>query len=104
MEYDQLTCTECGLDWQRPKARGRKPKLCPKCLESPQMPTATVDNTETKKQSVVTQDSLLKYKPNTEWKCHSCGAYVKICVAINEPPSHSCKKRLNKVYDLELIK
>lgn len=103
MEHDQLTCDKCGLDWQRPKTRGRKPKLCPTCLQSPEQPTTTVDNTETKKTSV-NSDNKMRYKPNTEWKCHSCGAYVKICIAINEPPSHSCNKRLKKVYDLELIK
>lgn len=108
MEYDQLTCAECGQQWQRPKARGRKPKLCPTCLQALDLPTAkivysSIEHTE-KKTENVSVDKPLKYQPNTEWKCHTCGAYVKICIAINEPPSHSCSKRLKKVYDLELIK
>lgn len=28
---EQLTCTQCGLDFERVRARGRKPLLCPSC-------------------------------------------------------------------------
>lgn len=26
-----LTCTACGITWERPAQRGRKPKLCEAC-------------------------------------------------------------------------
>lgn len=97
-EFDQLTCIQCNLQWQRPKARGRKPKLCPSCLQAPASNSSNLTINAPKE-----EPSALRYKPNTEWKCHSCGSYVKVCIAIDEPPSHSCKKRLNKVYSLDLI-
>ena len=99
-EFDELTCIQCNLQWKRPKARGRKPRLCPSCLQAP---SASTDSSHLTINAPKQENTPLRYKPNSEWKCHSCGAYVKVCVAIDEAPSHTCKKRLHKVYLLELI-
>jgi hypothetical protein len=37
----------------------------------------------------------------TQYECPVCGVSVGIGVTIPEPPTHECKKRLNKVYELE---
>ena len=34
MELEELICEQCDKHWQRTKARGRKPKLCPTCISS----------------------------------------------------------------------
>ena len=34
MESEELICEQCDKHWQRTKARGRKPKLCPTCVAS----------------------------------------------------------------------
>lgn len=99
-EFDELTCMQCNLQWKRSKTRGRKPKLCPSCLQSP---SAFGDSSQLTINASKQERVTFKHKPNTEWKCHSCGVYVKVCVAIDESPSHACKKRLNRIYSLELI-
>ena len=107
MEYDKLTCIQCGSHWNRPKSRGRKPKLCPSCLQSPQISVEKQqeeDNDEIEA-PLIPEPPLAKtkYKAGSKWKCHSCLATVQIGVGHDEPPVHSCRKRLKKIYPLELI-
>jgi hypothetical protein len=103
MDLETLTCDSCGIKWNRQKARGRKPKVCPDCL------IKTVDDTEEEDtlEYIPVQpeppSAPTKYPPNTKWTCHSCSASVKVGVGINEPPTHACKKRLKKVYALERV-
>lgn len=35
MALETLNCTECGEDWERERKRGRKPKVCPDCKDTP---------------------------------------------------------------------
>jgi hypothetical protein len=106
MEHDQLTCIQCGLQWNRLKARGRKPKLCPSCLQAPndsKMPQE--DEDDQVEEIPVTPEpppARTKYRPNTKWSCSSCGVSIKIGIGINDAPTHSCKKRLKKIFPLEL--
>jgi len=104
MEYDQLTCIQCGSVWKRQKARGRKPKLCPSCLQSPVNSSQEQDSDEI---DIPVQEepppAPTKYKAGSKWVCRVCLASVKIGVGHDTPPTHACKKRLKKVYPLELI-
>lgn len=34
MTPEKLLCSTCGKTWERPKARGRKPKVCPSCRDN----------------------------------------------------------------------
>lgn len=104
MEHDELTCIKCNSTWKRPKARGRKPKLCPSCLQAPseELSSEEEDNIDIPVQEEP-PPAPTKYKPNTKWICHSCQAQVRIGVGINEPPTHACRKRTKKVFPLELM-
>jgi len=39
----------------------------------------------------------------SKWQCSSCLVSVSIEISIYDPPTHSCKKRLKKVYPLEKV-
>lgn len=103
METESLTCLQCSSTWNRQKARGRKPKICPSCV-------STLEKIETEEDDYEPEIPVLeelppsntKYKPGTKWKCPSCDISVKIGIGINDAPTHSCKKRLKKVFPLEL--
>lgn len=105
-EIEELICEQCDSQWNRSKARGRKPKLCPTCATSPTVIVIPQEQEEELIEIPITEESPpvpTKYKPNTKWKCHSCGAKVQIGVGINEPPIHKCPKRLKKVLPLEQL-
>jgi len=106
MESEELICEQCDKHWQRTKARGRKPKLCPTCIAS-SSPILVVETDEDIIENIPIAEEpppeKTLYKPNTKWICHSCGAFVKTGVGINLPPTHSCKKRLKKIYPLEKL-
>jgi hypothetical protein len=108
-EYEELICTRCDSAWERPKSKGRKPKLCPTCLQAPDQPVITSLSEEddiTSEDNFVIEEpppSPTKYQPNSKWICHTCHASVKVGVGINEPPTHACKKRMRKIFPLEQI-
>jgi len=103
MENETLTCTQCSSTWNRQKARGRKPKLCPLCTQTLQKVQEDLDEDEDLLPVIEeAPPSRTKYKAGTKWKCNSCGVSVKISIGINDPPTHPCKKRLKKVFALEL--
>lgn len=108
MEIEELICERCDAQWNRAKARGRKPKLCPQCTTSDSsiLPPVIQDDEDQLIDLPIAEELPpipTKYKPNTKWKCHSCGAKVQIGVGINEPPTHKCPKRLKKVLPLEQL-
>lgn len=107
MDKETLTCTNCGSTWNRQKARGRKPQICPACVADQNL--LKDSDSEEEPQDLVPvivsepPPSESKYKPGSKWKCHSCLAKVQIGVGINEPPTHRCPKRLKKLFALEQI-
>ena len=107
MEIEELICERCDTQWNRAKARGRKPKLCPQCTvsDSPILSSITEEEDQLIDPPLVEEAPPIptKYKPNTKWKCHSCGAKVQIGVGINEPPTHKCPKKLKRVLPLEQL-
>jgi len=104
MENEILTCNSCSQKWQRPKSRGRKPVVCPECAP-------TLVKTSSPSPSKVTQptsdsssnSSQMKYPAPSSWQCPSCQVSVKLQVSVDYPPTHNCKKRLNKIYSLEMV-
>ncbi len=103
METETLTCTQCSSTWNRQKTRGRKPKLCPSCIQTLEQVEQELDeDIEIPLDIQEDPPSRTKYKAGTKWKCNSCGVSVKISIGINDPPTHPCKKRLKKIFALEL--
>lgn len=108
METEVLTCVVCSATWQRPKVRGRKPKLCASCLSNsieviPQDSIQVHDEEVELPLSPEEPPPPTVYKPGSRWQCQSCKAKIKIGVGINEPPMHKCPKKANRVLQLSLI-
>jgi len=106
METEELTCESCKSIWTRQKSRGRKPKVCPSCvpvLLSIQEEDEDLDNQEDIILIEEPAPEPTKYKPGTKWRCNSCLVSIKIGVGHNDPPTHSCKKRLKKIFPLERV-
>jgi hypothetical protein len=104
MELEELICEQCDKHWQRTKARGRKPKLCPTCLSSTSL--ILVQEEDIIEDIPVAKEPPLEktlYKPNSKWQCFACGAKVSIGVGVNAPPVHKCPKRANRLLSLDLI-
>lgn len=64
---ETLTCGECGNDWARMRKRGRKPKVCPTCLDKPGRATvaskprkAVAEDTITPAQAAASRREFLK--------------------------------------------
>lgn len=113
-----LTCKNCSKTWSRPKSRGRKPFLCPSCVTNdvslsvikissfkPNL-KSVISNPKQQVSSFKTQSLQNDKKPiesPSKWQCSSCLVYVTVEVPIYDPPTHSCKKRLKKIYPLEKV-
>jgi hypothetical protein len=102
MDFDKLTCASCGVEWNRQKTRGRKPKVCPDCIIK-SVEAVEEDMIEDIPLSPEPRRAKTKYPPNTKWLCRSCQVTVKVCVGINDEPTHKCQKRLKKVFPLERV-
>ena len=105
MELEELICEQCNKHWQRTKARGRKPKLCTNCLNSPSLTLVQDDDDVIEDLPIAKEPPLEKtlYKPNSKWQCSACEAKVSIGVGVNVPPTHRCQKRANRLLPLSLI-
>lgn len=106
MELEELICEQCDSQWQRAKSRGRKPKLCPTCLESSSLVLVVEEENDPIEDIPLVQEPPLEkttYKPNSKWICNACGAKIQIGVGINDAPMHKCPKRANRVLPLELV-
>lgn len=108
MDKETLVCIKCNNSWNRQKARGKKPQLCPSCKESDSIKLSEDHDPD----DLIDYDIPIteeepppptKYKPGSKWKCTSCQVNVKIGVGLNNPPTHACKKRLRKVFPLEKL-
>jgi hypothetical protein len=106
---ETLTCEQCTKKWKRQPARGRKPRLCPKCLASAQasvsMPPARSVKAE-KQPAKVSSTAFQEYKfpAPTSWLCSSCGVSVETTISLQYEPTHQCQKRLKRVLPLELVR
>lgn len=105
METEELTCESCKSIWTRQKTRGRKPKLCASCVPVLFVVEEETEDIDIQELPLVEEPppAPTKYKPGTKWQCPSCLVSIKIGIGHNEPPTHSCKKRLKKVYPLEKV-
>lgn len=60
---ETLKCEQCEKNWRREKTRGRKPKLCPKCLKAfqaaqPRKAVVEVQKIEPKKVRATRKDKV----------------------------------------------
>lgn len=120
---ETLTCITCNKQWTRQSSRGRKPKVCPSCLQnsdlvkpikSPSLPDiknnlTAEDETSFKK----TVFGFLYPKPTgykemrestkngSTWKCPGCAHIMRLSVAITTAPTHRCTPDMVsiKIYD-----
>jgi hypothetical protein len=102
MDFDTLTCCSCGVEWNRQKTRGRKPKVCPDCTIK-SVDYIEEDPIEDIPLSPEPRRTKTKYPPNTKWLCQSCKVAIKVCVGINVEPTHRCQKKANRVTPLERV-
>lgn len=104
---ENLTCEQCSQTWQRVPARGRKPKVCPTCIQSVSstLTSSSVLRSTTSSSSTSSSHPLeYKFPAPTYWKCPSCGVGVHINIPLMYEPTHCCQKRLKKSYPLELVR
>lgn len=107
MQKEKLTCENCKSTWQRVPSRGRKPKLCPSCIAGPvkvQPSSKPVDQKAKPTLEKVAQNDSMPFPGPSKWACSSCGCSVKIEIDMRYAPTHHCKKRLKRVYALDLIR
>lgn len=109
---EKLTCSKCSKTWMRKKVRGRKPLLCSDCSGSidpiPQ-PSAHPKQKRMIRVATSKESSKNKSKEKTlipgpsKWQCPSCLVSVSIEIAIYDPPTHACQKRLKRTFALEKV-
>lgn len=115
---EKLTCKKCEKNWSREVSRGRKPHFCPKCTkESLFVPAIKIKYSSIKENKILPNSvkavslKTLNKKESAKqpiegpshWRCSSCLVSVSININIYEPPTHCCKKRLNKIFTLEKV-
>ncbi len=105
METEELTCESCKSIWTRQKTRGRKPKVCPSCVPVLLSVQEDDQDIEIEELPIIEEPppDPTKYKAGTKWRCPSCLVSIKIGIGHNDPPTHSCKKRLKRIYPLERV-
>lgn len=80
MVKEQLSCQLCSTVWFRDRARGRKPRFCPTCLQN-----AIVVNTPAVH---ARNEDIAKQKRNNkrQWICPSCSMEITTYVNLSQPP------------------
>ncbi len=112
---EELTCTACKSIWRRIKVRGRKPILCPTCINNQVSPSVIVHpNNEAKAAGKLDEsknlsnlpkhfvysvlhprpsnykDLLESTKKGSTWKCPSCNYILKLEIPVIDVPTHRC--------------
>lgn len=104
---EKLQCTQCDALWERSKARGRKPLVCPPCAEfnaqeasqAPQKPRK--DRVRTPQvQEEITRNYKFFVPGPSMWTCDHCSTEVKVLVGVTQTPEHLCSKRRNISFPL----
>jgi hypothetical protein len=104
---EKLTCNKCSKKWMRERSRGRKPHFCPKCsaeLTLHLQPSAQPQPKRMIRMATPKEKKERELIPApSKWQCSSCLVHVVTEIGIYDPPTHSCKKRLKKIYPLEKV-
>lgn len=95
-----LECTQCDKKWERKKARGRKPVICPDCVsfneeqeaEQRQQPVSFIEQNY---ESVNYTFPSVSY-----WMCPNCDQTISVHVGLNYVPLHPCKTKRNQMLAL----
>lgn len=88
MSKETLHCELCSSEWSRRKARGRKPRVCPQCIE---------EQIVSYEETVYVPGQSKMTKTAKKWVCPRCNASVTVFVNLDYPPictnpsSHSSK-------------
>jgi len=94
---ETLECTQCDKKWERKKARGRKPVVCPDCSDFNQEQAS-----EQKQHTVVTvqedhEPIHYTFPPVSYWMCPNCDQTISVHVGLNHVPIHPCKLKRNQM-------
>lgn len=106
MDKEILTCTVCSSEWERIRTRGRKPVMCPDCVQAATPPLEIDYEDEDEDLNPSTPDfvdmSHYAYPPKSKWRCKHCEIRFEICVAMDYAPAHRCSKRAGRFLAFEL--
>lgn len=102
---ETLICEKCSKQWTRELTRGRKPRVCPECFfSSGVIATATLGRKMNQENVLPQADNFsVKFPAPSKWVCPSCETKVEVGVNMDYEPVHACKKRMKKVYPLDLV-
>ena len=123
---ETLTCTVCDKKWQRVRARGRKPILCPACAAqevadneelviTPKIETHNTDLDPSVKDvlcnvynSYYPKDinvyKMTESKPRVKWLCVHCNFQMVSVIPLTDVPLHKCSKNTANLVELSLAK
>lgn len=65
LTMERLICAECGNEWEREKARGKKPTLCPDCKKK----QAVAPKVSQKRESTVAEEWEYISKMKEDFRC-----------------------------------
>lgn len=104
---EKLKCTQCDTHWKRQRTRGRKPLICPPCLELnaqeglPGKPKAKLVVVPTIEKS--TRVFKFYIEGPSKWQCTICSDTLKVLIGVTAIPLHRCKKRSNTSLPMEQV-
>jgi hypothetical protein len=123
---ETLVCTVCDKKWQRLRARGRKPIVCPLCviqeesdnrelLITPKVETHNTDLTSDVKNILCNVYSayypkdinvykITESKPKVKWVCVHCNFEMVSVIPLTAVPLHKCSKNTSSLTELSLAK
>jgi len=91
---ETLQCTQCDAKWERTRARGRKPVVCPECAQINEKEEQSGNSSK----KIVKEDFAsvdYKYPSISYWFCSHCDQTLTVHVGLNYTPSHNCKVKRN---------
>lgn len=123
---ETLICTACHNKWQRIRARGRKPVLCPTCaakkvsdnqelLVAPKVEANNIDlNSDVKNilcnvySTYYPKDNnvykITESKSRVKWVCVHCDFEMITVIPLTAVPLHKCSKNTSSLTELSLAK
>ena len=123
---ETLICTVCDKKWQRLRARGRKPIVCPTCasqevadneelLITPKVETHNTDLTSDVKSILcnvynayypkdINVYKITESKPKVKWVCVHCNFEMVSVIPLTAVPLHKCSKNTSSLTELSLAK
>ena len=94
---ETLECTQCDKKWERKRARGRKPIVCPECADFNQEQEAEQKKNTTTAVQESHESVSYTFPPVSYWMCPNCDQTISVHVGLNHVPIHPCKIKRNQM-------